>query len=316
MSALLVADVGGTHARIGLVGADFRLVRSEVSATRSITSAQLWIDDYLDRAHTPIRGACIAIAGPVSGGVGRLTNGALTFDADALELPCTEVAVVNDFIAAALGVPMLPAAALVAIGDGQPRAGTKAVIGPGTGLGMGILVAEAGGYRALPSEGGHGDLAATNPLEQEVYQHLGAALPFVSWESVLSGPGLVNLYRAVCAVWGCAAEEYSAPDITRLAADATDPVCHQTVELFCNLLGGAAGNLAITVCAEGGVYLCGGMVPALLPMLTSSQFRRRFESRGPMTEYVRPMATLAVVSADLGLLGAAAAHRAQFGRRD
>ncbi|NJN51632.1 MAG: hypothetical protein HC809_07480 [Gammaproteobacteria bacterium] len=113
-------------------------------------------------------------------------------------------------------------------------------------------------------------------------------------------------------MWGCEPEPYSAADVTRLASDAADPVCHQSVDLFCNLLGTAAGNLAITVCAEGGVYLCGGMIPALLPMLRSSQFRRRFESRGPMTDYVRPIATLAVVTPELALLGAAAEHRARF----
>jgi glucokinase len=173
---------------------------------------------------------------------------------------------------------------------------------------MGILVPDASGYRALPSEGGHGDLATTDPLEHEVYQHLAAALGFVSWESVLSGPGLLNLYRAVCLVWGTVPRLRAPEAITLAAVDAADPVCHQTLEIFCSLLGAAAGNLAVTVCAEGGVYLCGGIVPKIVDFLAGSRFRRRFESRGPMTDYTREIATVVVRSADLGLLGAAATY--------
>lgn len=316
MNRIVVADVGGTHARIAIVERGVELALVEVTATSSIGSAADWLDDFASRHAVSDASVCIAVAGPVSAGVGVLTNGTLSFDEASLLRRFGDALIVNDFTAAAMGVALVPESALHRLGDARPGAGTKAIIGPGTGLGMGILLGDASGYRALPSEGGHGDLAATNPLEHEIHQLLSRELNFVSWESVLSGPGLVNLYRAVCAVWGCEPERYGPEDVTRLAADASDPVCHQTVALFCGFLGGAAGSLAITVCAEGGVYLCGGMMAALLPVLRGSQFRRRFEARGALTDYMRPIATVAVLSAELGLIGAAAAYRAHRAAAD
>ncbi len=310
MKPIVVADVGGTHARIAIVERANELALVEVTATRTIGSANDWLDEFAARHGITDASVCIAVAGPVSAGVGMLTNGTLSFDETSLSRRFGDALIVNDFTAAAMGVPITPDNALHRLGDARPGAGTKAIIGPGTGLGMGILLRDASGWRALPSEGGHGDLVATNPLEHEIHQLLSRERPFVSWESVLSGPGLISLYRAVCAVWGCEPENYGPQDVTRLAHDASDPVCHQTVELFCGFLGGAAGSLAITVCAEGGVYLCGGMMAALLPMLRGSAFRRRFEARGALTDYMRPMATVAVLSAELGLIGAAAAYRA------
>ncbi len=169
-----------------------------------------------------------------------------------------------------------------------------------------------GGWRVLPSEGGHGNLAATDPLELEILGLLQNAHAFVGWETVLCGPGLVNLYQAVCAVWGAPATARSASEITAAAIDVADPVCHQTLEIFCNFLGSAAGNLALTVCATGGVYLAGGILPRIGDLLAGSQFRRRFEARGPLSGYVQSIPTWLVVEPDLGLLGAAAAYRQRF----
>ncbi len=313
MKPLVVADIGGTHARVARIERGSEIAHVEVVRTRDVDTTESLIESFIARHGKDALGICVAIAGPVADGVGRLTNGTLEIDAARLAQHAREVLILNDFAAAAMGIPRVQSQALVALSEVEPRPGTKALIGPGTGLGMGMLFATPDGYRAMPSEGGHGDLASTSPLEHEIYQLLGAETQFVSWETVLSGPGLVNLYRAVCAVWGCAPSVDTPEAVTAAAREAADPVCHQTVELFCNLLGGAAGNLAITVCAEGGVYLCGGMIPHLLDALAASQFRRRFEARGPMTDYLRPIATVAVVSPYLGLIGAAGAHRAQFG---
>ena len=131
---------------------------------------------------------------------------------------------------------------------------------------------------------------------------------FVGWETVLSGPGLVNLYGAMCEVWGCAPEVDAPSEITSRALSVADPVCHQTLEVFCNLLGTAAGGLALTVCATGGVYLAGGILPQLSDFLAHSQFRRRFEARGPMSAYVKAIPTRLVLEPELGLIGAAAAY--------
>jgi glucokinase len=315
---VVVADIGGTQARFaraeGTEGA-VALRDRRTYATADFESAATLIERYLGETGLVPERLSIAVAGIVRDNRGRLTNGALEFDGAVLGRRFSPCRIVNDFVAAATGVPQVEAHELAVIGAASPRAGTKAVLGPGTGLGMGILLCQDdGGYRALPSEGGHGDLASTDPLEHEIYQALTREVSFVSWESVLSGPGLVNLYRAVCRVWETPPRWSSPPEITAHAVDASDPVCHQTVELFCNWLGSVAGGFAVTVCAEGGVYVCGGIVPHLLDTLRTSRFRRRFEARGPLSDYVRGIATTVVLSTELGLLGAAVLSGDRAGR--
>jgi glucokinase len=243
---------------------------------------------YLDDTSATVEGAVIAVAGPVIDGVGRLTNVALEFSGVELarRLPLGRAVVINDFSA----------------------------VGPGTGLGMGALMPLEHAWRVLPSEGGHGDLAATDPLEAELVSTLGArsnGAP-VTWESVLSGPGLVNLYNAMCDVWGCAATHRQAVQISRAAVADDDPVSHQTLDVFCRLLGGAAANLALTLCAEGGVYLAGGIVPQLVDFIAASRFRHRFDDRGPMSDYAKRIATVAILEPQVGLLGAARAFTGEW----
>ena len=312
---IVVADIGGTHARFALADRALALDERRVFASREFTAQDVLIDAYLATLDERPSGIAIAVAGPVADGRADLTNAAIRFDARSLTRRYGEALLVNDFVAASLGVTHVPTAQLHRIGAAEPRVATKAVIGPGTGLGMGILVPDHGDFRALPSEGGHGDFASTDPLEHEIYQQLAATHGFVCWETVLCGPGIVNLYSAVCAVWGTRPVHDDPAAITAHAADARDPVCHQTLELFCNLLGTAAGNLALTVCAEGGVYLCGGIVPGILAQLSASHFRRRFETRGPLSDYARRIATTAVTSDALGLVGAAVAFWQQRSQR-
>jgi glucokinase len=143
-------------------------------------------------------------------------------------------------------------------------------------------------------------------LELELLGVLQSRLGHVSWESVLSGPGLVRLYDAVCTVWGAAPEAVGPEWITRQGVDAAEPVCHQTLEVFCGLLGAAAGNLAVTAYALGGVYLGGGILPGMVEFVRSSPLRRRFEERGPMTERVRRIPLYLVRDGTPGLVGALA----------
>jgi glucokinase len=127
----------------------------------------------------------------------------------------------------------------------------------------------------------------------------------VCWETVLSGSGLQNLYAAMCALWGMRPGDMSPADITAQGQEMADPVCHQTLETFCALLGAAAGNLAVTVAATGGVYIGGGIVTRMLEFVRSSPLRRRFEERGAMTEFVKPIPLLVITEPQPGLLGAA-----------
>ena len=304
---VLVADIGATHARFALAVDGDDLVQRRRYPSAGLASGQAALEQYLADVGVPVAGAALAVAGPVVDRVGTLTNQPLEFSAKELEihLRLGRVEVINDFVAVSAAVPFLERDGVRSLGDGAPGHAMKAVLGPGTGLGMGMLLPISGDWCVLPSEGGHGDLAATNALESELLEIIRATRAHVSWEAVLSGPGLVNLYRAMCTVWGSTPEHDEPSTISALGVSADDPVCHQTLETFCHLLGTAAGNLAVTVCADGGVYIAGGIVRQIVDFVDQSHFRRRFEERGRLSPYVERIATCAIIDPDVGLKGAA-----------
>lgn len=274
--------------------------------TPDYTGLETLLSDAVARLEAAPVAASFAIAGPVDGTNGRLTNGTLEFDGEAAaELVGCPVLLINDFFALARSLPELRE--LERLGGTEPaESAVRAVLGPGSGLGMGLLVPEPAGWRVLPSEGGHADLAAGNPLEAELLTSLQIAHGHVSWETVLSGPGLVRLYGAVCELWGVRPEEVGADWITANGVQAAEPICHQTLEIFCGLLGAAAGNLAVTAWAVGGVYLGGGILPRMAEFLPSSPLRRRFEERGTMTERFRTVPLYLIRDPAAGLRGALA----------
>jgi glucokinase len=188
----------------------------------------------------------------------------------------------------------------------------KVVLGPGSGLGMGILIPDQGGWQVLPSEGGHADLAPGNPLEQEILSLLQAKHGSVCWETVLSGPGLVNLYEVVCQLWGSEPQAATPEWISAQGVAAIEPICHQTLELFFGLLGAAAGNLALTVCAYGGVYIGGGIVPALRDFAATSALRRRFEECCDLAGFTKDIPIYLILDEHPGLIGALACLRSDM----
>lgn len=316
LEQLLVADIGGTNARFALADA----VSGEVRATQNFATA-----DFSDTSELIARvlaefsitpcACAIAIAGPVAAGRGRLTNGTLEFAAPVLaqQLACP-VRLMNDFYAVAASIhDQTPVAA---IGPHlKPTVGIRAVIGPGTGLGMAYLVPRAINltaaeltqpqhWRVVASEGGNADFAPVDALELELLGILQRQFGTVSLETLVSGRGLPNLYRALCELWGAAPEHQSAAAITNAALALTDPVSHKCLELFCAMLGTAAGNLALTVGAQGGVYLAGGILPRIREFFLASDFRRRFVERGPLASYNEQIATWLVLDPEPGLSGA------------
>ena len=309
MTRVAAADIGATHAR-------FRVVDAAGAATEHMRGTR----DYADAVSLMAAGLgdggadalCVAVGGPVTDGSARLTNGALEFDERTLarELDIGRVLLVNDLVALGTEVPHLDAASLRTLGGAAAGTGTRAVLAPGTGLGMAVVTGDG---RVLPSEGGHAPFAPADPLEQELLGVLAAELRYVSWEDVLSGPGIGNLYRAVCAVWGAAPEDLTPSEVTERGVSLADPVCHQTLEVYCAALGNAAGALCVTSCAVGGVYLGGGIPPRIAGFLAGSGFRRRFEERGRMTDYVRDIGTAIVLDAAAGLAGAMRTARALAG---
>jgi len=305
----LIADIGATHARFS-GAADGRPVGEPVVlATGDFRDSSALVADAVRAlALDGIRRACFAVAGPVLNGRVEVTNGAIVFDTAALEhtVGCP-VRLVNDFYALATAIPLLTHFETIG-GDPEAvrRRAVKAVLGPGSGLGMSVLLPEGEqGWRVLASEGGHTDLAPGNHLEQELLTMLMAEHGTVCWETVLSGPGLVRLHQAVCRLWGLPVEPLTAEEISARGVAVDDPVCHQTLEMFFGLLGAAAGNLALTVCADA-VYIGGGIVPALAGFARESPLRRRFEERAELGNLMKPIPLLLILDTHPGLIGAAA----------
>ena len=220
---------------------------------------------------------------------------------------------VNDFAAVARGVPHLRPDDLVQIGGGEPAPeATRAVLGPGTGLGVsGLAPSTAGGWTVLEGEGGHATMAAANRREAEVLAEVGREFGHVSAERVLSGPGLVNLHAALCRLDGVAPDSGLTPrDIAAAGVERRSARCRETLRLAAAMLGTFAGDLALTLGARGGVYVAGGMVPRHVQAFAASGFRRRFEDKGRFSAYLAAIPTWVVMHEFPALLGLASLVRA------
>lgn len=310
-SLCLVADIGGTNARFGLVS-DSRDEPREVRNLRCADYPDLVaaIEDYLGRIPGLPRldAACVAVAGPVYGDRIRLTNSAWDFSvADSRRrLGLARLEVINDFSALALAVPQLPRDGFVRIGAGIRRYDEPmAVIGPGTGLGVAGLMRSERGWIPIAGEGGHSGLPVATEHEAEVARFLRAEHGVVCAETVLSGPGLVRLHRAVSAVGGVDATYARPEQICAAARNHRDPLASRTMDMFFGLLGAFAGGVALILGARGGVLLGGGILPGLADLLAASDFRRRFVESSALPGYLDDVATEIVVASTPALRGAA-----------
>lgn len=317
----LVADVGGTNARFGWVsgpGASVEHVQAlSVPAHQGLAEAA---HAYLAGLAGVVpdvrpRRAALAVATAVTGDWVDFTNSHWAFSRQQLQqaLGLDVLLVLNDFEALALALPRLQAGQLRAHGDlPQPR-GSLAVIGPGTGLGVAGVVQTPHGWVALPGEGGHATLAATNRYETELLAVVREEYPHVSAERLLSGIGLPLLHRAVLRVSGqVPSEPWSAESIVQSGVAGDDEACARTLDQFCAFLGGFAGNVALTLGARGGVYIGGGIVPRLGDRFFASEFRQRFEAKGRFEFYLRGIPS-ALITDTLAALGGAALAIEQLG---
>ena len=206
----------------------------------------------------------------------------------------------------ALAVPKLKSSDFIQIGPGSPVAGHPiGVIGPGTGLGVSGLIPAGGGWIPLQSEGGHVTLAPANVRESEVLNLIRCRLDHVSTERLVSGPGLVNLYRALCELDGVPAASFSPAEIADPLVGMKDTRALEAVKMFCAMLGTAAGNLALTLGAQGGIYIAGGIVPGLGANFQRSTFRQAFEGKGRFQDYLLKIPTYVITRPLPALLGAA-----------
>jgi glucokinase len=298
----LVADIGGTNARFALVDKG-RCGVIHNYAVAGFPAAADAIKVFLAKAGLPRppQEAVLAIAGPVEAGRGCLTNGAWEFDSETLEreLGISHIHLVNDFAAVANSLPFFAAEDLYSIGGGKAVTGSPSVVlGPGTGLGVAAFVPVNGGI-VLPTEGGHATLPAEDEREVEILAFLRDRFGHVSAERVLSGPGLEALYEALRFIDG--REPTPTPDADEITARALGGQCAAsvaTLKTFCAMLGGFAGNVALTMGAHGGVYLAGGILPRFPEFLAKSEFRDRFEAKGRFHDWLASVPTFVVTHTD------------------
>ncbi|MBZ9610877.1 glucokinase [Rheinheimera maricola] len=306
----IVADIGGTNARFSRVSLD-NLALDKVAVYPCAQFATLAdaLSHYMQQqALTDIKHVAIAIACPVTGDHVSMTNFHWQFSVQAMQqqLGLTALNVINDFTAVAMCLPALTAEQKVKLGNGNTQSGQPiAVLGAGTGLGVAHLLEVNGQFLALPGEGGHVDWAAQNEQEWFIQQMLAKEYGHVSPERLLSGPGLEAIYKALALHRQQVAEPLNAAEIARLALSGQSSLAQDTVQQFFASLGSVAGDLALTLSTFGGVYIAGGIVPKLLPLLANSEFRARFEAKGRFSAFNRQIATYVVTAEQPGLVGAA-----------
>jgi glucokinase len=309
----LLGDVGGTNARWAwqsAAGAPLESVRSLPCAAYPHIGDCILDFLRLERLPSP-RAIGFGIATAVTGDAVQMTNHAWGFSIQSLQqtLGAEQLLVLNDFEALAHAVPALGTNELMPIGGGHAVAGANlAVIGAGTGLGVSGLVSDGrGGWRVIVGEGGHVSVAACTPREADVLGVMRERFGHVSAERVASGPGLVWLYEALCALGAHTPQSLEPADVLTRGLEASDEVCVEALALFVGFLGNVAGNLALTLGARGGVYIGGGVAPRLGAALKRLPLRDRFESKGRFANYLAAIPTWVITADAPALLGAARA---------
>ncbi len=316
---VLVGDIGGTNARFAQIDApDGELHIFPTAATADYADPADAIRAVVLKADkTPPRSLIFALAGPVTGDHIKLTNCPWIFSPKDLiaRLDVETVILLNDFEAQALALPSLRPQDLHKIGGGDivPEA-TKVVIGPGTGLGVGILAHADGIWIPIPGEGGHVSLAAETERDIEIWRHLARVEGRVTAESVISGPGMLNLYRAIAQANGHVPHYVAPADVTSDAAS-QDPEVKETLTLFGQHLGCISGDFALTALARGGVYIGGGVALHIASELEAGPFRAAFEAKPPHRALATSIPTFLITHTMPALVGLAAyaSHPDDFG---
>ena len=310
---LLVADYGGTHARFASVAANGEIQRIAVLACSDFSDPLSAARAYLERYPMRPRRACFAVAGPVRDGAVDMTRLDWRLEAETMqaELDVADgVLLLNDCEAIALSVPMLRAGQRVQIGPGEPQAGAPAcVLAAGTGLGVSAFLPMPGWPATLPTEGGHAGIAPDTPLEFALFEDFARrGIPCLR-ESFLSGVGITRIHESMQRIRGEDPTQLKPGDVAAQALSAPESTAAQSMETFCELLGSAASDQALCMGARGGVYLAGGVTRKLRDFVVNSGFRRRFEQKDAMRDWLRQVPTYLITDPHPGLIGAAAAAR-------
>lgn len=316
---ILAGDIGGTNARLALFSLqeDNRLVMVNLDKvqTKNIVSLEAAVETYLRKnklwKSCSIEAAWFSLAGPVSGDICKFTNQDLTVDFFSLRRSLDFIAKVgwsNDLVALGFGISLLPQDSLLLLNgeektkneDGKSL--NKAVLAPGTGLGESLII----GNEAYPTEGAHADFAPHNEEDLELWRFLHHEYGHVSYERVLSGTGLANIYRYIKSKTNKdSLPDLSPEEISSQALAQTCPVCMEALDTFVRILGSEAGNIALKFMALGGVYLGGGIPPKIKSKLLDETFRTAFTAKGRFSTFLYPIPVYLIMEENTPLLGAA-----------
>ena len=320
---VLAGDIGGTKTAVAVVrigAGSLSVGRFRRYPSARFGSLEEILADFLGAGGRPPRVAAFGVAGPVRQGRARVTKLPWTIDERKLSRATgiPRVKILNDFVAAALGIPYLAPRQLAVLSRGkQERGGPIALIGAGTGLGQAALLDTGGRYEPFPSEGGHADFGPRNATEDRLVRFVRGKFGRVSRDRLLCGEGLGHMYDflkadgvarespAVSRALRC--EEDRAAVISRFGLVGRDPLCREALKLFVSIYGSEAGNLAIQYRATGGLYVGGGIAPKILPALSRGGFLESFRSKSPMDRLLSEIPVRVVREPRLGLFGAAAA---------
>jgi glucokinase len=304
---VLLADIGGTNARFALMDrGEIGPVETTKVADFSSTADAVAAFQTRHSAGNPATAAVLGVAGPVQNNRCILTNSPWIIDGEELQkaFGFRSVRLLNDFEAVAWSLPALQPSDLFQVGAQRPMPGAPMLaIGPGTGFGAACFFRHHALPFAVVTEAGHATLPATSEREERLVDRLRQRFGHVSIERVLSGSGLENLYQGLAAIDGVAAPARDPAGITRAALDGSCGISRAALDMFCSLLGEVAGNLALTFCAQGGVYIAGGIVPRFADHLAQSNFRAQFESKGRYQSYLRSIPTHIIVRPDASFIG-------------
>jgi len=304
MTSVLLADIGGSTSRFAVCAPGGRPERLVLVDNDTVSGPEAAIRRYLGQTGLHPQAAVLAIAGPVGGAEIKLTNRPWRFDVDqvASQFGLAAIHAVNDFEAVAHALAVLGERDLRAVGRaGAPGRGPRAVLGPGTGLGVAALVPNGESWIALASEGGHVSFGPAAPDERIVFERLRSGSELVTAETAISGPGLERIYRAL--------NPFGIPLEARAIvaqARAGSAEARAAIEMFVRLLGRFAGDMALAFKATGGVYIAGGVALKLGPLFDAGVFRAAFENHPPYRDLLAAIPTWLITCAEPGLVGCAA----------
>jgi len=316
---ILAGDIGGTKTNLALFSVQGEKLRSETERTFQSKpySGLTPILKEFGEDRRDIDAACFGIAGPVVDGRVKTTNLPWIVDTEELRraLKIDAVYLLNDLEASAYGIFTLEDDELCTLNEGTPRhTGNKALIAAGTGLGQAMLYDDGQRFRPIASEGGHADFAPRNELEIELLRHLIGRFGHVSYERILSGPGLANVYRflrevrhmeepAQLAARFAAGEDPGAV-ISQAALAKEAEICVKALDVFVSIYGAESGNMALRAKSVRGFYVGGGIAPKILDKLKDGTFMRAFVDKGRYTDLLTAMPVQVILNSKAALRGA------------